>query len=481
VRRLWALFAVLALGALPACGGGDVETVAEAIEACLPRVVLNEVARESIAATDGWRQRLRVELHNPTQCALESSGLVLAFAGQSVAIAPQRFDSGAYRVVEAVLDGTVADCGVCDRLTIARTSDGLVLDDVPIPKSLRNRQYAGRVPDGIGPLALQEASEQTLGAPNVDQGPVVRLTEDGGFPPRDSSPNAIVRHRGAYWMLGGWGNHGHDLWYSVSDVWKSDDAVNWTLVNASPPYSPYSAFVVYRGRIWALGRPSFSSDDGIDWRLEQIELPLTKRAVVFDGAIVAVVGERVLKSTDGATWTSLVEHAPWGPDRKEPRLLVHAGRLWLIGGTDEPPGGPLTYRNDVWSSADGIEWVRVTASAEWGARRWFNAISHAGMLWVLNGANYDAWADDCNNTADIWLSEDGARWRSIPAPKLWGARHASYVAPSVDGGFILAAGYGNCGIDRMYADVWRVEFRPIMLSARLSAADLAVGRAMHPR
>jgi hypothetical protein len=438
---------------------------------CQSRIIINEFARESVSVNNGDIQRLQVEFHNPTNCAFPAAELIVRFGGEAYLVSAVPVEANGYRVFELVVSGTLSDCAECDQIELARASDFSVLDRAPVPKTNVNTQYAGRVPNGIGRFALEDRSELTLGLANVDQGPVVRLTDAGGFPPRDSSPNAIVQHGGAYWILGGWGNHGHDLWYSIADVWKSEDGVNWRLINAEPPYSPYSSFIVFRERIWAIGRTSYSSADGILWRPEQLEFALTSRAVVFDEAIIGVIGERVLRSIDGVSWTPLAEHAPWGPYRVEQQLLVHNDRLWLIGGTDEPTDGPLVYRNDVWSSADGVNWVRVTAAAAWAPRRWLNAISHAGKLWVLNGANFDAWPDQCNNTADIWLSDDGAHWRQIQTEKLWGARHASFVVPDLEGGFLLAAGYGNCGVERMYADVWHVEYRLSMDTAAGGTPD----------
>jgi hypothetical protein len=459
--RLTALTLILVVTALQGCGGGS-DSFAIHTAACTPRAVVNEFVRETVFDADGARQRVTVELHNPTDCVVDGGTLKVRYGDAIARTDAAPLLAKAYRTVQLVVTGPVTACTECGHLELSRDADGVLLDRVPVPAATTEWQSAGRVSGGTGPLALQEPSEITLGAPNLDQGPVVRLTGKTGFPARDSSPNAIVHHKGAYWVLGGWGNHGHDLWYSVADVWWSEDGVNWRLVNAQPPYSPYSAFVVFQGRIWALGDVSFSSDDGKACRRETLSFPLTKRATVFRDAIYGLVDSRVLRSTDGVRWTTLVENVPWGPNRKEPQLLVHGGLIWMIGGTDEPPGGSLTYRNDVWNSFDGVHWRRVTAAAEWEPRRWFGAISHAGKLWVVNGANFDAWPNTCNNIADIWISDDGAHWRKARVDRLWGARHASFLLPARDGGVLLAAGYGNCGIDRMYADVWRVEYRSSM-------------------
>lgn len=409
----------------------------------------------------------------------DAPAMTVLLAAASVSVAARTWAPRQYLVVEANLQSPVADCAACGSLRLVSELDGAVVDEVPVPRTGSDKQFAARAPGVTGVFALEDEADLTLGGANADLGPVVKLTDHAGFRPRDSSPNAVVQYDGHYWVLGGWSNFAHDFWYSESDVWKSRDGVNWHLVNATPPYSPYCAFVVFRNRIWALGHTSYSSDDGVVWRQEPLVFPLLKRAVIFLGAIYGLTSDSLLRSEDGKNWITVQDHFPWGPDRREPRLLVHRDRLWVIGGTDEPPDAPLIYRNDVWSSVDGVTWTLATANAEWGPRRWQNAISHDGRLWVLNGANFDRWPDEFGNVADIWVSGDGASWRRAQAPRLWNARHASFVVPSLDGGFILSAGYGNGGAPTMYSDVWRVEFRPSLLSDGGTAT--AVSKQRHSR
>lgn len=434
------------------CGGDQGE------DPCRGGIVINEYAREADAV--GSRQRLRVELLNTSACAHNAPAMTVSFASQTFDLARRSWAAGEFLVVETLVAGAMGDCANCSSLRLLRQEDGVVVDEVSVPRTGSDRQYAARLSAGKSVFALLDAADVTLGSANIDPGPVVKLSESAGFRPRDSSPNAIVQFDGHYWVLGGWSNFAHDVWYSVSDVWKSRDGVNWQLVNSTPPYSPYSAFLVFRGRIWALGHESYSSVDGVEWRPEPLVFPLTERAVVFRGAIFGLTSEFLLRSEDGRTWTKVQGSFPWGADRREPQLLVHRDRLWLIGGTDEPVGGSLVYRNDVWSSADGVNWALATPNAEWGPRRWHNAISSDGRLWVMNGANFERWPENSGNVADIWTSEDGVTWQRMQTPQLWEARHASFVVAGRDGGIILAAGYGNGGQPTMRSDVWRVELWP---------------------
>src|SRR5690606_35806218 len=93
----------------------------------------------------------------------------------------------------------------------------------------------------------------------------LKVNDSTSYSPRDSSPNACVVHDGAVWILGGYRNENDTIWYSKSDVWKSGDGIHWTSVNEDPPYSPYSAFVSFKGFIWVFAGVSFRSSDGVSW------------------------------------------------------------------------------------------------------------------------------------------------------------------------------------------------------------------------
>ena len=112
-------------------------------------------------------------------------------------------------------------------------------------------------------------------------------------------------------------------------------------------------------------------------------------------------------STDaGVSWrleTASVAALP----RTDFALAVHAGRLFISGGfVLTLPGGTITYRDDVWSSVDGIAWTQVTAGPRFSPRRSHGFLSLNGSLWVLGGV------DRQHPFNDIWSSDDnGVNWR----------------------------------------------------------------------
>ena len=56
----------------------------------------------------------------------------------------------------------------------------------------------------------------------------------------------------------------------------------------------------------------------------------------------------------------------------------------LGGGTYETPAVPeRIFKNDVWSSADGVEWVMECAEAPWRKRQMHDTAVFDGKLWVM--------------------------------------------------------------------------------------------------
>jgi hypothetical protein len=316
-----------------------------------------------------------------------------------------------------------------------------------------------RFPNGFGEFSVYPPERVTRGGANPDTGFIRKRASKTEFRPRDSSPNAILRYDNYFWILGGWSNFAHDVWYSRTDVWRSRDAVEWELINDAPPYIHYCSYVVWQGRMWAIGPNSFSSTDGIEWRPESIQAPGSSRSVVFNGMLVNITGFSVRGTYDGQQWFALNNAPPWGANREELVAVVQGGKIWVMGGVTNYGTPNETIYNDVWSSSDGVEWSLVTSSAAWTPRIWTSAVAYDDKIFLFNGANFKFWPDQFGNTAEIWFTSNGADWFELKSESMWEARHASFSV--VDGrrgreGILLLAGYGHGGVTRMHNDVWKV-------------------------
>ncbi|MDP3999737.1 MAG: hypothetical protein Q8P76_04095 [bacterium] len=110
----------------------------------------------------------------------------------------------------------------------------------------------------------------------------------------------------------------------------------------------------------------------------------------------------------GAIWTARNGHS----------ALVFNNKMWILGGTLSPG-----YKNDVWLSFNGINWVQRTPSAAWQARTEHASLVFNNKMWVLGGSISTGFKND------VWSSADGFTWNSETAAAAWPARdrHASLV------------------------------------------------------
>lgn len=100
-------------------------------------------------------------------------------------------------------------------------------------------------------------------------------------------------------------------------------------------------------------------------------------------------------SSDGMHWTT-TNALPWGP-RRDMRMVVKDGVLWLVGGYSPGPS-PTTYK-DVWRSEDGLNWTKVLDVGPWRGMNPRTLTAYDGALWL-----YDQ--DD----RTFWRSTDGVNW-----------------------------------------------------------------------
>jgi len=303
----------------------------------------------------------------------------------------------------------------------------------------------------VGALGILASVGWALPAARGDEpGPNwTRVTEKAPWQPRDSSGEVVFKDQ--LWLFGGW----FDSFSSPPrDVWSSADGKTWKLVTKQAPWkhSDLPMTVTFRDKMWIMGgwyngrlkdhsasSEVWSSADGEQWEQVTKEAGWSPRiaagAVVFQDRLWILGGtenyyfgtEKSLKndvwsSADGRTWKEETAAAPW-PARAYHAAVVHDGKLWVFGGGNYVP--KYEARNDVWSSADGVKWERVTEAAPWHPRLWFSSVVYRGRMWVLGG-----WSNNpSRNWGDVWSSIDGKTWRQLRSEVCWKARHehSAYV------------------------------------------------------
>ena len=141
-----------------------------------------------------------------------------------------------------------------------------------------------------------------------------------------------------------------------------------------------------------------------------------------------VCNNEVWSSLDGATW-SLEKPNTFLDDSFDPArdwegrhtagYVVHEDKMWIIG------GGICIYHpfkayNDVWATADGKNWEKITDQAPWPPRIWSSSAVYKNRLWLLTGFQAEpTW----NNFDDVWYSSDGGDWNELVTETKWSPRH----------------------------------------------------------
>lgn len=203
------------------------------------------------------------------------------------------------------------------------------------------------------------------------------------------------------YFMGGWFN-GRLPGHSASNqVWKSNDGAKWTQVTAAAGWSPRIAggLVVFKDKLWILGgTENYYFGDDKSWKND------------------------VWSSADGKQWKLETDKAGWSP-RAYHQAVVLNDRIYVIAGGNYVP--KYFAKNDVWSSADGVNWRLETENAPWPSRIWFSSVAYRDHLWVIGG-----WSNNPGkNWNDVWYSKNGKEWTQLKSDVVWKERHehSTYV------------------------------------------------------
>ncbi len=232
------------------------------------------------------------------------------------------------------------------------------------------------------------------------------------------------------------------IWLFTVGIWQTINGRNWRLVSDESVFR-YSCFV-FNNKIWQLrGKEEgiYSTTNGIEWRKEadhSFENVEYGKAVLFNNQIYFIEYQdyvsdkdrfvddnntswrsvcRVWRSIDGVHW-KMIKKNPWVP-RQGFSLNVFNGMLWLIGGTGSEiiSDKKSTWSrhhdfNDVWHSADGVNWIKVNAPIPWQGRSYHSSIVFNDKLWIIGGA-VDAQTGSRDILCDVWYTEDGSHWNRV--------------------------------------------------------------------
>jgi hypothetical protein len=310
----------------------------------------------------------------------------------------------------------------------------------------------------------------------VKKSPWQQILKDGEAPFVGRDLHRTFVWKDKLWLLGGTTrNNGY-----IKDVWNTEDGKNWNLVTENADWGELKngqSHIVFKDKLWTMGgfvygytpwNPDpgsvvadmgiYSSSDGIHWDKHADTAPWGERyqpaLVEFNGKLWLMGGNinlyltsaaynDIWSSEDGVNWVREVEHAAWqGRGAINQAVVVFNGALYLAGGgiigdySVASPQSVLIEYNDVWKSTDGINWERIMIHAPWEPRLYHSLVAYNGAMYIIAGGNNHLLKND------VWKSSDGIHWEQIKH-SFWEKRHAQSVVGYKGKLFMTGGNPGN--------------------------------------
>ncbi len=194
-------------------------------------------------------------------------------------------------------------------------------------------------------------------------------------------------------------------------------------------------------------------------------------SVTFDGKLWVIGGSNggfsndIWQSADGVNWEEVVAEGHFSGRRRH-ASAVFDGKLWVVGGqTDFDPAisKKSSYlSNEVWFTENGVDWILATDEAPFSERRSHSLTVYNNALWLIGGSGI------VGNKNDIWKSTDGINWTEVisSAPFSNRSRHSTIV---FDNKIWLIGGNDSSAEDTFWfsddGEIWKKAPYPLELNA----------------
>ncbi|BCD96532.1 hypothetical protein [Marinagarivorans cellulosilyticus] len=262
-------------------------------------------------------------------------------------------------------------------------------------------------------------------------------------------------------------------------VWSTEDGINWTELETQNMFDArsdtesavlgeklyvYGGLVKYDGETpQHLANDIWSTEDGSTWLQETASAAFSERyrhrVIEWNGALWMTGGisnsntylNDVWSSTDGVNWTLVTENAAF-PERGGHSMFILNDRLWVMGGRGS---SILDKREDVWSTANGVDWVETSVVTpevfrpfDRGVRENYEAAVYNDRIYLIGGN------DSGEELQDIWSSADGASW-TLDVEDAGPLARRNYSTEVYKGELWLHGGYHHDSIAYYQRDLWR--------------------------
>ena len=230
---------------------------------------------------------------------------------------------------------------------------------------------------------------------------------------------------------------GSAKWSGTVEAWSPAEIENARVFDASSGVKATEAAVTYQwARLTSEINPNWRQRDGaqLAW------IPSTERFWMIagwngyeppDGFGASITTNEVWSTKDGVSWVRELEHgnSQFASRHFVPILSWHE-RVWMVGGDIFSTIGNYVYQHDILSTADGVTWKVELEQTPWSDRIFETAGIYKNEMWVVGGqtglSSIDSLEDPTFHN-DVWKSADGVTWTQVAAdgpasPTRWSGR-----------------------------------------------------------
>lgn len=215
---------------------------------------------------------------------------------------------------------------------------------------------------------------------------------------------------------------------SEGSIWWSDDLEAWSPAPGEECISQVASSSL--GMVAAGWAGTLWSSDGEDWRSLDLATELgfeyPGQLGTVQGVFVAPDGRRVtllysaaseaestvarlVTTTDGSTWEMIEDGSADLFDNADVFDVVDGGEGIIAVGAS--PGGQFVPTAAVWTSADGLDWRRVTpADSDYTDKVIYDVVAVDGGFVAVGGDFF------VTGLMTAWTSDDGLAWARSPHP-----------------------------------------------------------------
>ncbi|MDF1641395.1 Kelch repeat-containing protein [Thalassolituus oleivorans] len=165
----------------------------------------------------------------------------------------------------------------------------------------------------------------------------------------------------------------------------------------------------------------------------------SSQAIVFKNRFW-FIGNQIWSSADGLNWIFETDEAEFS-SRTSHQIILFKEKLWLIGGT-----GGATKKKDIWSSEDGIHWSEENSNAPFGSRDSHRLAVLNDKLYLVGGED-----DSRNLKTDVWSSVNGIDWVEETATAGFDPRYGFSLTEFNNKLFVIG---GKKDANTVLNDVW---------------------------